>query len=285
MKIIILLGFVHILFTVAPVRAAIKDTTLSVPSSVYFNVAYGADPKQVMDIYLPSGRSVNTTKLMFLVHGGSWSGGDKNGFKPYIDSLSRHLTDYAFVNLNYRLANATQNKFPAQENDVKAAMDFVIKKSAEYHVSQNVVLLGASAGAHLALLQAYKYSYPVKVKAVISFFGPSDFNYMYENPMFPQVPQLLELLLGGNPSNNKAAYEQSSPINFVTAQSCPSLLFQGGKDPLVNPKQSELLKDKLEKEGVPAKLVVYPNEGHGWRGPLLGDSFDKITTFLQENVP
>src|ERR1044072_2498602 len=103
MKIIVLLAFIHVVFFTVPVKAAVKDTTLSLPSSVYTNVAYGPDPKQVMDVYLPAGRSVHSTKILFLIHGGSWSGGDKNGFKTYIDSLNNHLKDYAFININYRL--------------------------------------------------------------------------------------------------------------------------------------------------------------------------------------
>ena len=275
----------QIMFSAIPAGAAVKDTTLTLPSSEYYNVAYGADPKQVMDIYLPEGRSLLSTKVMVLLHGGSWSGGDKNSFKGYVDSLKNHLTDYAFVNVNYRLASSTRNKFPAQENDVRAAMSFIFNRSGEYNISQNVVLLGASAGAHLALLQAYKYSDPVKVKAVISFFGPSDFNYMYDNPVFPQVPALLELLLGGSPVINKSAYHDSSPISYVNAKSCPTLLFQGGKDLLVNPRQAELLRDKLQKENVPSELIVYPEEGHGWHGKSLGDSFNNIARFLGENLP
>ena len=284
MKIIAVLAFMQILFHAFPVTASSKGISATLLASVYLNVAYGTDPKQVMDVYLPAKRSVNSTRVLIMIHGGSWSGGDKNGFKPYIDSMRNHLPDYAYININYRLVSANQNKFPAQENDIKMALSFLMNKSAEYQVSQEVILLGASAGAHLALLQAYKYSDPVKVKAVVSFFGPSDFNYMYDNPVFPQVPQLLELLLGGSPANHEAAYYESSPINYVTAQSCPTLLFQGGKDPLVNPKQSVLLKDKLEKEGVPNKLIIYPDEGHGWHGSNLSDSFEKITSFLNENV-
>jgi dipeptidyl aminopeptidase/acylaminoacyl peptidase len=61
-------------------------------------------------------------------------------------------------------------------------------------------------------------------------------------------------------------------------------LFQGGKDLLVTPKQSALLKDKLTAAGVVNELIVYPNEGHGWHGNNLGDSFQKITRFLSAHV-
>jgi acetyl esterase/lipase len=199
--------------------------------------------------------------------------------------MRRRLPDYAFVNVNYRLATLSANQFPAQENDVKAAVSFVLDKSADYVVSKQIVLLGASAGAHLALLNAYKYTDPVQAKAVISFFGPTNITDMYEHPIHPQVPLLLQILMGGSPQNNAASYRQSSPVNFVNKNTCPTLMFQGGKDMLVNPRQSEALKDKLEASGVPNELILYPNEGHGWSGNTLSSSFDKITEFLHQYVP
>lgn len=260
------------------------NTINRLPSATYLNVAYGPDAKQVMDIYLPAGRAKASTKVMMLIHGGSWSGGDKQSFQAYVDSLQQYLPDYAFININYRLATYTANRFPAQENDIKAALTYVIDKTDEYNISHNVVLLGASAGAHLALLQAYKYTEPVKVQAVISFFGPTDMEDIYNHPIHPQVPMLMQVLMGGTPVTNPDIYKQSSPLNFVTPQSCPTLLFHGGNDPLVNPKQSALLKDKLQQAGVANELIVYPNEGHGWHGRNLGDSFSRIGRFLHEQV-
>lgn len=265
-------------------RSAANIPVSNLPSSTHLNVAYGSDPKQVLDVYLPAGRTTASTKVMFLIHGGGWSGGDKSSFGSYIDSLKNYLTDYAFVNINYRLANYTDNKFPTQENDIREAIRFVTKKFADYSVSDKVVLLGASAGAHLALLQAYKYTEPVKTQAVVSFFGPADMEFIYNNPVNPQVPFMLQILMGGSPEQKPEIYRQSSPINFVTNQSCPTLLLQGGKDPVVDPRQASILKQKLESAGVPNKLIVYPAEGHGWGGPSLGDSFRHIGAFLNRYV-
>jgi acetyl esterase/lipase len=261
-----------------------KSARISLPSENLSNVSYGSDPKQVFDIFLPSGRDSVTTKVMFLFHGGSWSGGDKRDFNFYIDSLKDYLPGYAFVNVNYRLANYTTDKFPTQENDVKSAIEFVMNKSGEYNISKKAVLLGASAGGHLALLHAYKYNSPVKIKAVVSFFGPTDMVDMYNNPANPQIPFWLQVLLNGSPTTNKQIYEQSSPINFVNSQSPPTFLLQGGKDPLVNPIQATRLKNKLDSARVINQLVVYPNEGHGWIGGSLTDSFRKLSAFLNEYV-
>jgi acetyl esterase/lipase len=259
---------------------------ISLPAETIDNVAYGTDPKHKMDIYLPQNRSAERTKLIVLIHGGGWNGGDKGEFTPYITELQKRLPDYAYANINYRLCNLNSgnNRFPAQENDVKTAIEFLRAKSAEYKVSHSIILLGASAGAHLALLQGYKIEKPQKVKAVISFFGPSDLVDLYNHPANPSIPLLLNAVTGSSPSQNKLIYEQSSPINFVTAQSPPTLILHGGRDFLVPEKQSTLLKNKLESLRVIHQYVYYPNEGHGWRGNSLFDSLDKIATFLRQNI-
>lgn len=284
MKLFVLLTMIGNIFSAGCTQGEAAPVRSSLPAATYLNVAYGTDTRQVMDVYLPAGRTSTATKVMLLLHGGSWSGGDKSSFTGYVDSMKKRLPDYAFINLNYRLATYSSNQFPAQENDVKAAVDYIMRKSADYAVSGRFVMLGASAGGHLALLQAYKNTEPVKIQAIVSFFGPSDINDMYEHPIHPQVPLLLQLLMGGTPESNAASYRASSPINFVTPGSCPTLLFQGGKDMLVNPRQAKALRDKLQSAGVPNELVLYPDEGHGWTGPTLSSSFDKIRDFLQEQV-
>jgi dipeptidyl aminopeptidase/acylaminoacyl peptidase len=90
--------------------------------------------------------------------------------------------------------------------------------------------------------------------------------------------------VGATPTNNPDLYYQSSPINFVTQQSPPTIIFQGGVDPLVSPSQSQALNEKLQTLGVIHQYVFYPAEGHGWFGAKLADSFDKLQAFLRDNV-
>jgi acetyl esterase/lipase len=238
-----------------------------------------------MDIYLPAGRSANSTKVMILIHGGAWSSGDKADLNPYVDTLKKRLPDYAIVNINHRLSNGTSIFFPSQENDVKAAIEFIISKTAEYNISGKIVLLGASSGAHLALLQGYKYTSPVKVKAIVDFFGPTDMIDLYNNPASPLIPaSTIAQIVGATPTTNPTLYQESSPINYVIAQSPPTIILHGGLDLLVSPNQALALKNKLQTMGVTHQYVFYPTEGHGWTGPNLTDSFNKIEAFLEANV-
>jgi acetyl esterase/lipase len=247
------------------------------------NVSYGTNAQQKMDIYLPANRSVTSTKVLFLIHGGGWNEGDKADFSSSVAGIQTSLPGYAIFNINYTLVINNQNLFPTQENDVKAAVDFVYANRNVYFISDKWVFLGASAGGHLALLQSYKYSSPVKPKAVISFFGPTDLTALY-NSNNPVISLLLLGVTGTIPSVNPTLYQQSSPVTFVTAQSPPTILLQGGADPLVPPSQSTLLIDKLNSAGVINQYVFYPTEGHGWTGLDFLDSFNKINAFLDANV-
>ncbi|MFN8291064.1 MAG: alpha/beta hydrolase [Chitinophagaceae bacterium] len=248
------------------------------------NVAYGTDPLQKMDIYLPSGRTTAATKVIILIHGGAWNQGDKADFNTYVDTLKKRLPDYAIFNINYRLATGTSNFFPVQENDVKAAIDFIYSKRSEYKISDKFVLLGASAGGHLALLQAYKNTSPVRIKAVVDFFGPTDLVDMYNNPVNPLIPIILTQVTGGDPSTKATLYHDSSPVNYVTGQSPPTILLHGGVDIVVAYSQSVMLNTALQSAGVTHQYVFYPTENHGWTGANLTDSFDKISAFLAANV-
>jgi acetyl esterase/lipase len=278
--------FIAAFFSIFLFSSCSKDDPLNPDNGTVtkLNVAYGSDPLQQLDVYLPAIRSYDTTKVLLMIHGGAWSAGDKTDFAEYIDTLKKRLPNYAIININYRLASTGVNLFPTQENDVKAAVDFVISKRSDYAISDKMILLGASAGGHLALLQGYKNS-TINPKAIVNFFGPSDMTDMYNNPASPfAAPELIAGLFGATPTSNPAIYTSSGPINFVSAQSPPTITLQGGADPLVRPAQQLALQAKLNTSGVINEYVFYPTESHGWTGPNLVDSFDKIVAFLKANV-
>ena len=254
------------------------------PDSVSVDVSYGNDSAQMMDVYLPAERNAATTRFMVLIHAGRWKDGDKSQFTGFVDSLRKRFPSWAFFNVNYRLYKDGKNVFPTQENDIKAALEFILNKSAEYQVSKTHVLIGASAGGHLALLQAYKNS-TVPPKAVVSFFGPTDLAALYKEATDLYVQISLTALTGTTPQLHSDTYRQSSPIQFVNSKSCPTLILHGDKDPMVPISQSQLLKAKLDHEGVANELVVYPGLGHGWVGSPLTDSFNHLEAFLHQYLP
>jgi acetyl esterase/lipase len=277
---------------IACVVSCSKQSTTPPPdetvASTLLNSSYGTDEKQKMDIYLPAGRSTATTKAILLLHGGAWILGDKTDFGPFVDTLKKRLPDYAIFNINYRLSAFPNSLFPTQENDVKAAVNFISSNSATYKISNKMVIAGASAGAHLAMLQAYKNSTPIKFNAVVNFFGPTDLIELYNNP--GSIPQnTIASIIGATPASNNTLYLQSSPINFAVAGSaCPTLILQGTNDPLVNHiTQSEALRNKLQLANVPVQYVAYAGKGHGddWDAATYANAFNNIQSFLALHNP
>lgn len=261
---------------VTPPPAVVADTLM--------NVAYGSDPAQVMDIYRPANRSADSTKVMIMIHGGAWSSGDKTDFNTYITTLKQRLPNYTLVNMNYRLANPIANAFPTQENDVLSALTYLYNHSSQLAISNKYVLLGASAGGQLSLLQAYKRVTPVAIKAVVDFFGPTDMVDLY-NYQNNTAQTGMQLLMGGTPASNPSMYQQSSPKNYVSSTSCPTIILQGGMDAIVPPHQSADLSAQLTLLGIANQYVYFANEVHGtWTNAHMDSSFNAITSFVLANV-
>lgn len=245
----------------------------------FLDVSYGNNAQQTLDVYLPANRN-EKTRLVIIIHGGGWSAGDKKDFNNFIAEFQKRLPGYALANLNYRLVTADGNYFPTQENDINSAIQFLKSKTNDYSISQDYVYVGISAGAHLALLQGYKHSDVLQPKGIVSFFGPVDLERLYKNSD-ASIPDQLKYIMNATLDVDPNIFYESSPINFVTPRSAPTLMLHGDKDMLVPIEQAFMLQHKLDENGVFNRLVVYPGQGHGWEGTDLTDSFFQVEAFIK----
>ena len=246
------------------------------------NVSYGSDALQKMDVYLPANRTDTGTKCIILIHGGAWIAGDKSEFNELVTSFKTALPNYAIFNINYRLAIIpSTNIWPTQMNDTRAAFDFIVSKAGEYKFNPNkVVLFGASAGAHLALMQGYQYNTGNRVKAIVDLFGPTDLIDLYNNPPNATYPSLLAMFLSGTPTTNNAMYRNASPIFSITPTAPPTIIFHGTADATVPISQSNSLNNALATANVAKQYVIYTGEGHGWSGANMTDTYLKTVAFV-----
>lgn len=248
------------------------------------DVAYGSDPQQKMDVYLPAGRNTEKTRMFIWIHGGAWSGGDKSEGSGIKQLLDHYLHDYAYASLNYRLYNTdTQaNRFPAQENDIKAAVDYILAHAQEWQVSDRIVIGGGSAGGHLALLQGYKYNTEGHIRAAVAYYPPTELRSCYSYNLFTQFT--LYSLLGGTPDMVPQLYAESSPLTYLAAGSCPTVFFHGTDDQVVPISQSDTLKARLTQTGVPSDYAYYPGQGHGFNDATNLQTVQKAAQFLNAHV-
>lgn len=246
------------------------------------DVAYGDDPEQKMDLFLPAGREANVTKVFILIHGGGWFSGDKAAMNNEIIFLRNTFPDYAIANVNYRLATKESLGFPKQINDIQKIVAYLNSKNKEYHLAKQYAMIGVSAGAHLAMLYSYKYNSGNQVKAVCSIVGPADFSDpQYEgNPLFEQG---VNYLVGeySRYNENPSMYNAVSPVKQITPYSPKTLMFYGDQDPLVPSTQGGLIQDKLDLYGVYNEYYQYEGAGHAnWTQEQLNDINLKKVNFF-----
>lgn len=244
------------------------------------NIAYGSDTQQTMDVYLPEGRNEESTKVIVLIHGGSWIAGSKEDMSFLIPTVQASFPDYAIVNINYRLANAENPAYPMQINDIEQMFTFL--EESDYHISDDYALIGVSAGAHLSMLYSYKHDADHDVKAVVDIVGPADFtdpNYT-SHPLYSQAA----LTLTGTATPTNEEITEVNPVSYITAQAPPTLSFYGGQDPLVPATQGGILQENLNNAGVYNEFNFYPDGGHAdWNFEIMQEVFGKTILFLQEN--
>ena len=238
------------------------------------NVSYGPDENQVFDIYLPENRT-HTTKILILIHGGSWISGDKmdmNAIKVFVSDLHPNV---GIINMNYTLADVNNPPIPMQTDDISAVVDYISTNKSSLIVSEDIGFIGVSAGAHLSMLWSYAYDDNNQVDMVCSIVGPANFTdpAYYDNLLYQPIYQLF-----GNPSIE--FLESASPYHRATITSPPTLLFYGGMDPLVPTSQGFDMDAKLTSLGVTHEFHFYPEEGHGWDGDNLTDTTSKISTYI-----
>lgn len=255
-----------------------KDSDL-LPALEISNASYGADARQKMDVYLPAGRSAEETPVLIYVHGGAWIDGDKSEFlqvKPLVEQI---FPGYAMISFNYRLYDfvSKQNRFPAQEEDVKAALVYIRSKLAEWNVSDKIILSGASAGGHLALLHGLK-NRESDIKGLIAFFPPTDLTSLFG---FNNLTTLgLTEIMGGSPLTVPANYQNSSPVNFASSDDPSIIFFHGEIDQVVPISQSERLEMALKNAQIRHQFVRVPNQGHGFTAETNASLLRQAKTFF-----
>ncbi|UCG22709.1 MAG: alpha/beta hydrolase [Chloroflexota bacterium] len=263
-----------------------------VGSDVGSDIATGRE--LLCDLWLPA--SGNGSGLAFIYyHGGGWSIGDKDMFtRPFF----RHLISqgHTIMDVAYRLLPEVD--IYGMIGDVKRAIAWMKANADRFGVDpEKIVLGGASAGGHLALLAAYTPERPeltpeeldgadLSVCGVVSYYPPTDllatYRYTGQQKMagLPPVPVgpdstmtrrdrgRLDVLLGGWPQDVPDAYELSSPSSHVRPGNPPTLLLQGEQDVLVPAEPTCALHAKLVEAGVPAINVVFPWTDHAFDAAL-----------------
>lgn len=222
-----------------------------------------------LDLHLPS--SAGAPVVLF-VHGGGWRSGSRREFGPDIDDAFARIVaaGFAVASVDYRLsAEAT---FPAQVDDVAAALGWLRSNAAELGIdASRVVLWGESAGANLAALVALRPD--AGVQGVVDWYGPTDLVELARVLGRQDDPDSSEAKwLGAVVSARPDLAAAASPARQVHPGAPPFLIVHGTEDESVPRSQADLLANAVREAGGDVELVIVEGAGHRWSGGVDGDA-------------
>jgi acetyl esterase/lipase len=219
-------------------------------------IAYGADKRQKLDVYVPDETANDTPAakrpIVIFWYGGSWDSGDRSSYR----FVGAALAEQGFVTVlpDYRLYPGV--RFPTFLEDAAEAVAWVQKHAAELGGDpHHIVLMGHSAGAHMAAYLALNSEFLAKhgvrhedIAGLVGLSGP----YI----LAPNTRTLHTIF--GKPYS-EADWQ---PARFVTHNAPPAFLAHGLNDTLVSVKQTEKLRDALRANDVRVEAELYPGIGH-----------------------
>lgn len=230
-------------------------------------------PEIRLDFY--QGHGTGPRPLLVLVHGGSFSGGDKGENQPVSRLFA--ASGYSVADVQYRLAPAA--RFPAAVQDVKCLAGRLRARAEEFGIdASRVAYLGRSAGGAIAAIAAYSAGDPrlppscavpdLPVAALISLYGPLDLDWGWRQRPVPDAIvgyKALERYIGGTPTDHPDAYRLASAVSWVGPALPSTLLIHGTRDSLVSPHHTTLLIEAFERHGLaPPRRLLIPFADHGF---------------------
>ncbi len=255
------------------------------------DVPYGAAGQRplLLDIVRPKQEPKEPMPVVVFIHGGGWSGGNKQHGLPLLTPLAEK--GYFCVSVGYRLSG--EAAWPAQIHDCKAAIRWLRANAKKYHINPDKIgVWGTSAGGHLALLvglsadqkelegQSGSPGHSSRVACVVNWFGPTELLAAWKDPTLPpMVKNVLDKLVGTQAEQKHHLLKAASPLSYVSQDDPPVLTMHGTKDPIVPFSQATMLDEAMKKVGALSYLVPVENAGHGFGSPEI---FKRVHAFFDK---
>lgn len=267
----------------------------------WLDLNYANDDKiyHNFDIHLPKVEKPKY-KAIIVIYGSAWFANNMKqmGFQ----AIGQPLLDngFAVISINHRSSGDAM--YPAQINDVKAAIRFIRANADAYNIDASFIgITGFSSGGHLASLAGTtngiktftvgektvdiegdlgNYTHVSStVDAVVNWFGPIDFTRM-ENCTTTKDDKSPEAsLIKGNPADNLDMLALINPMTFLDNKAPQFLVIHGESDNVVPHCQSVFFSEALKEKGLLNEFISVPEGQHG---PVTfnENTFKKMTDFF-----
>ncbi|MGH8370600.1 MAG: alpha/beta hydrolase family protein, partial [Gammaproteobacteria bacterium] len=202
--------------------------------------------------------------LIVKCHGGP-TGMDGDSLDPRIQFWTSR--GFAVVDVNYRGSSGFGRAYRRSLHDAWGIKDVEDCIGAARHLAdtgladpQRTAISGSSAGGYTVLCALAFHDY---FRAGAVYYGISELtSAMTDTHKFEA--RYGDSLLGRWPEA-AAVYRARSPLYAAENIRCPVIFFQGLRDRVVPPDQTERMVTALRAGGRSATYITFPEEGHGFR--------------------
>ncbi|MDB5440766.1 MAG: hypothetical protein JWM33_3193 [Caulobacteraceae bacterium] len=251
-----------------------------------------------LDLYLPAGTPSRPMPLVIWTAGSAWL--QDNG-RTGADRLAAQLNPLGYAVAGVAIRSSTQAKFPAQLDDIKAAIRFLRANAARYNIDPNHIgIIGDSSGGWTSLMAGVTGNAPEMegrlgtpgvssaVQVAVAFYPPTNFTAMdawairkcdptmtgtsagfcHDGANSPES-SLLGCAIQTCPDRVRAA----SPFTYFDDRDPPMMILHGDSDQLVPHNQGESFYMALNKACHDSVFITLPKAPHGgWFGFFENDA-------------
>jgi acetyl esterase/lipase len=239
-------------------------------------VAYGADPNQVGELWLPT-KGTAPYRVVLMIHGGCWLGSLPGPELLAFQADALRSAGVAVWSISYRRIGQPGGAYPGTFQDVAQGADHLKTLAASYPLDlANVVATGHSAGGHLALWAAgrpniadgspLKAAAPLPLKAVVAVAGIPDLAFALQastcgDAVDKLVPKPSTAEPADAKANAKARWADTSPVELLPLR-VPQTLVHGVYDGIVPPVHGYRLRQRATPLGDRVSIVNFDEAGH-----------------------
>lgn len=229
-------------------------------------VQYGKDALQFGDLRLPKGKGPHPVAIV--IHGGCWLAryADLKLTAPLADALTR--AGVATWNVEFRRVDNPGGGWPGTLADIGQAVDHVRELAASHPIdSKRVIVIGNSAGGHLALWAAARHRLPptsplfskdpLPLRGALNLGGMGDLKAYLKEPCGGPIVKLV----GGSPSEVPERYREASPAELLPL-GIKQVLVAGAHDTIVRPEYAKDYAAAARKSGDDVEVLVIDGIAH-----------------------
>ena len=224
------------------------------------DLAYGAGPRQTLDIYEPV-HGAEPLPMVVFFYGGTWQMGEKKAYAFVAKALA--AKGYVVAVPNYRLY--PEVRYPDFLRDSAQAVRWTRDHAADYGGDpKRIFLMGHSAGAYNAVMLAVDRRWlnavgmepRTDIRGALGLAGPYDF--------LPITDKKLKIIFGP-----RQGWPDTQPITFADGRDPPLWLAAGLNDEVIDPGNATRLAARVRDRGGEAEAKLYPSLTH----PLILGAF------------